>query len=80
LGEPSSSLGQFSCPVSDPPSPSRFPIAFAFLGWRFSVVRTLITLPVFIAVGVVMEKLLADDFVLPETDRGATGDAVRRCT
>jgi len=37
----------------------------AFLGWRFSLSRTLITLPVFIVASLVMEKLLPNDFVLP---------------
>ena len=38
----------------------------AFLGWSFSLARTVITLPVFIIIGLVMEKLLSGDFVLPE--------------
>jgi uncharacterized membrane protein YraQ (UPF0718 family) len=37
----------------------------AFLGWRFSLARTLITLPVFIVIALVMEKLVPDDFVPP---------------
>lgn len=39
----------------------------AFLGWRFSLARTIITLPVFIVISFVMEKFLPKDFVLPET-------------
>lgn len=37
----------------------------AFLGWRFSLARTLISLPVFVALAVVMERLLPDDFRPP---------------
>jgi len=36
-----------------------------FLGWSFSLARTLITLPVFIAGGLLLERLLPKDFVLP---------------
>jgi len=35
----------------------------AFLGWSFSLARTLITLPVFIVIGVVMERLLPAKYV-----------------
>lgn len=42
----------------------------AFLGWKFSLARTLITLPVFIFLGFLMEKLLPRHFVLPEGERG----------
>jgi len=56
----------------------------AFLGWSFSLTRTLITLPVFIIIGLVMEKLLPDDFVLPElpeAGRVAESNKVRHtCT
>ena len=34
----------------------------AFLGWRFSLARTLISIPVFIVLAVVMERLLPSDF------------------
>lgn len=37
----------------------------AFLGWRFSLARTLITLPVFTVIGLVMERLLPDGFRPP---------------
>ena len=37
----------------------------AFLGWRFSLARTLITLPVFILLGYLMERLLPPDFSPP---------------
>jgi hypothetical protein len=37
----------------------------AFLGWSFSLARTLITLPVFIVVGFVLEKLLPAGFQPP---------------
>jgi uncharacterized membrane protein YraQ (UPF0718 family) len=42
-----------------------------FLGWSFSLARTLITLPVFIIIGFVMERLLPKDFALPVTDRAS---------
>jgi uncharacterized membrane protein YraQ (UPF0718 family) len=44
----------------------------AFLGWRFSLVRTLVTLPVFIALGYLLERLLPADITLPALE-GATG-------
>jgi len=37
----------------------------AFLGWSFSLARTIITLPVFIAIGVLMQRLLSDDYSPP---------------
>jgi len=37
----------------------------AFLGWRFSLARTLISIPVFIGLAVVMEKLLPAGFRPP---------------
>jgi uncharacterized membrane protein YraQ (UPF0718 family) len=37
----------------------------AFLGWRFSLARTLISIPVFVALAVVMERLLPGDFRPP---------------
>jgi uncharacterized membrane protein YraQ (UPF0718 family) len=46
----------------------------AFLGWSFSLARTLITLPVFIAIGLLMERLLPSGFSLPASD-GANGGA-----
>ena len=33
----------------------------AFLGWQFSLVRTAITLPVFIALGYPLERLIPQD-------------------
>ena len=42
----------------------------AFLGWGFSLARTVITLPVFIVIGVVMERLLPHGFVLPSSETG----------
>lgn len=39
----------------------------AFLGWQFSLVRTAITLPVFIAIGYLMERLLPAGYTLPST-------------
>jgi len=40
----------------------------AFLGWRFSLARTLISIPVFIALAVAMEKLLPNDYRPPYSD------------
>jgi uncharacterized membrane protein YraQ (UPF0718 family) len=40
----------------------------AFLGWSFSLARTLITLPVFIVIGFVMERLLPADYSLPAAE------------
>ena len=37
----------------------------AFLGWRFSLARTLISIPVFVVLAVAMEKLLPGDFRPP---------------
>lgn len=37
----------------------------AFLGWQFSLVRTAITLPVFIALGYLLERLLPAGYTLP---------------
>jgi uncharacterized membrane protein YraQ (UPF0718 family) len=45
----------------------------AFLGWSFSLVRTLITLPVFIVIGIVMEQLLPSGFSLPSFDSSRGG-------
>ena len=50
----------------------------AFLGWSFSLARTLITLPVFIVIGLVMERLLPATYQLPAaSDVDATGDGMR---
>lgn len=38
-----------------------------FLGWRFSVVRVLVTLPVFILLGFLMARLIPAGFEPPET-------------
>ena len=40
----------------------------AFLGWSFSLSRTIITLPVFIVIGFVMERLLPADYSLPASE------------
>jgi len=37
----------------------------AFLGWRFSLARTLISIPVFIILAIAMERLLPADFLPP---------------
>jgi len=38
----------------------------AFLGWRFSLVRTAVTLPVFIALAYLLERLLPYDVTIPD--------------
>ena len=38
----------------------------AFLGWRFSLVRTAVTLPVFIALAYLLERLLPADVTIPD--------------
>jgi len=40
-----------------------------FLGLRFTLMRTLLTLPVFILIAVIMEKLFAKDFVVYEVNK-----------
>lgn len=40
----------------------------AFLGWSFSLARTVITLPVFIVAAIVLERMLPRDFELPAVD------------
>jgi len=42
----------------------------AFLGWQFSAARTLITLPLFVLIGFLMERLLPAGFELPEICQG----------
>ncbi len=37
----------------------------AFLGWQFSLVRTAVTLPVFIALAYLLERLLPDEVTIP---------------
>jgi len=44
----------------------------AFLGWQFSLVRTAVTLPVFIALAYLLERLLPPDVEIPD----AGGDAI----
>jgi uncharacterized membrane protein YraQ (UPF0718 family) len=41
-----------------------------FLGWRFSLMRTLLSLPVFIIIAVIMEKLFERDFEIYEINKG----------
>lgn len=41
-----------------------------FLGWRFSLTRTLVTVPVFIVLAYVMERLLPADIRLPDLTPG----------
>jgi len=48
----------------------------AFLGWQFSLARTLISVPVFVALAVVMERLLPGNFrppALKEPSNGGDG-------
>lgn len=40
-----------------------------FLGWKFTLLRTLISLPVFIAIAVIMEKLFSHSFEVREVHR-----------
>lgn len=48
----------------------------AFLGWQFSLVRTAVTLPVFIALAYLLERLLPADVQIPEAqdDRAGQGE------
>jgi len=46
----------------------------AFLGWSFSLTRTVITLPVFIVAAIVLERLLPGDFELPAADASPNGE------
>lgn len=48
----------------------------AFLGWPFSLARTLISIPVFIALAVVMERLLPCDFLPPALEEKGLDPAV----
>jgi len=50
----------------------------AFLGWQFSLVRTAVTLPVFIALAYLLERLLPDDVTIPDAEEGATGTPGRQ--
>ena len=45
----------------------------AFLGWQFSLVRTAVTLPVFIALAYLLERLLPDDVTIPEAQGNRAG-------
>ena len=45
----------------------------AFLGWRFSLVRTAVTLPVFIFLAYLLERLLPADVTIPAVQDYATG-------
>jgi uncharacterized membrane protein YraQ (UPF0718 family) len=48
-----------------------------FLGWRFSLVRTLVTVPVFVLLAYVLERLLPPGARLPESTPGETADRSR---
>jgi uncharacterized membrane protein YraQ (UPF0718 family) len=45
----------------------------AFLGWQFSLVRTAVTLPVFIALAYLLERLLPVDVTIPEAQEKSFG-------
>jgi uncharacterized membrane protein YraQ (UPF0718 family) len=49
----------------------------AFLGWQFSLVRTAVTLPVFIALAYLLEWLLPDDVSIPEAQEDLASRAQR---
>ena len=50
----------------------------AFLGWQFSLVRTAVTLPVFIALAYLLERLLPDDVTIPEAQENRAGKPERQ--
>jgi uncharacterized membrane protein YraQ (UPF0718 family) len=50
----------------------------AFLGWQFSLVRTAVTLPVFIALAYLLERLLPADVTIPDAQEAATGTPGRQ--
>jgi uncharacterized membrane protein YraQ (UPF0718 family) len=45
----------------------------AFLGWQFSLVRTAVTLPVFICLGYLLERLLPADVTIPDLEATLPG-------
>jgi len=45
----------------------------AFLGWRFSLARTLISIPVFIILAIMVERLLPADFRPPALEEPSDG-------
>jgi len=45
----------------------------AFLGWQFSLVRTAVTLPVFIFLGYLLERLLPVDVAIPDPEATLPG-------
>lgn len=45
----------------------------AFLGWQFSLVRTAVTLPVFIALAYLLERLLPADVTIPDPEATPDG-------
>jgi uncharacterized membrane protein YraQ (UPF0718 family) len=49
----------------------------AFLGWQFSLVRTAVTLPVFIALAYLLERLLPADVTIPEAQDDRAGPGQR---
>jgi uncharacterized membrane protein YraQ (UPF0718 family) len=50
----------------------------AFLGWRFSLARTLITLPVFIFLAFVLDRILPAGYVPPALSEGKESSAGQR--
>jgi hypothetical protein len=49
----------------------------AFLGWQFSLVRSAVTLPVFVALACLLEQLLPADVSIPEMQEKTAGEATR---
>jgi uncharacterized membrane protein YraQ (UPF0718 family) len=49
----------------------------AFLGWQFSLVRTAVTLPVFIALAYLLERLLPADVTIPDVQEDPASQAPR---
>jgi uncharacterized membrane protein YraQ (UPF0718 family) len=52
----------------------------AFLGWQFSLVRTAVTLPVFIALAYLLERLLPADVTIPEPQENRASKPERQPT
>ena len=50
----------------------------AFLGWQFSLLRSAVTLPVFIALACLLERLLPDDVSIREAQEKMAGEATRQ--
>ena len=46
----------------------------AFLGWQFSLVRTAVTLPVFVLLAYLLERLLPADVSIPAAQEKLAGE------